>query len=113
MAPDARLYVVVDRTLAPGLQIAQAIHAARAFADRHPALEAAWFRASNTVAVLAARDEAHVRALLAEADGLGIPAAAFEEPDLHGRATAAAFAPVALAARLCRGLPPALAGTDR
>lgn len=52
-----KLYVIVRADLSPGLQIAQAAHAARAFHAEHPALEAAWYAASNTLAVLSVQDE--------------------------------------------------------
>lgn len=108
MSAAAALFVVVDGTLAPGLQIAQAIHAKDEFTRAHPALEAAWAATSNTLAVLAAAGEAELHALVAHADIVDVPRSVFEEPDLDGRLTAVALAPGAAAARLVRGLPPAL-----
>lgn len=52
-----KLYVVVRDDLPPGLQIAQAIHACRAFHADHPAVETAWHTTSNTIAVLSVPDE--------------------------------------------------------
>jgi hypothetical protein len=109
MEPGAKLYVVVDGTLAPGMQLSQSIHAARAFAAAHPALEADWFAASNTVAVLAARGERALLRLAADAAAFDVPCATFDEPDLSGRTTALALAPGPVAARLVRALPLALA----
>jgi len=103
-----RLYVVVDGTLAPGLQIAQAIHAARAFAAEHPEIEAAWFERSNTVAVLAVDGERSVIRVANEAAALDVPHSTFDEPDLLGRMTAIALAPGYLSERIVRGLKPAL-----
>lgn len=106
--PAAKLFVVVDSTLAPGLQIAQAIHAARAFAAEHPDLEADWFDRSNTVAVLTLAGERALLKLANAAAALDVPCATFEEPDLLGRTTALALAPGPTSARLVRALPLAL-----
>lgn len=103
-----RLYVVLDGTLPPGLQLSQALHAARAFAAAHPEREAAWYARSNTVAVLSAADGDALAALAQQARALDVPLATFREPDLGGRLTAIAVGPGADAGRLCRGLPLAL-----
>jgi homospermidine synthase len=49
-----RLRIVTRADLAPGLQIAQAVHAALAWQAEHPGLGATWMATSNTVAVLVA-----------------------------------------------------------
>lgn len=49
-----RLRIVVRGDLPPGLQAAQAVHAAMAWQAEHPARAAAWMRDSNTVAILEA-----------------------------------------------------------
>lgn len=97
-----RLYLVVRADLPVGLQMAQVTHAHRAFVHEHSTLEEAWYRSSNTVAVLAARDEQHLLTLRERALRAGIPCAAFREPDLDDAMTALALAPAAK--RLCRGL---------
>lgn len=107
MKRDAKLYVVVDRALAPGLQISQAMHAAHAFAAQHPACEAEWYATSNTLAVLSAPGDVLV-ALEHQARALGVRAAPFFEVDLDEQLTAIALEPGELSARLCRGLLPAL-----
>lgn len=79
---DLRLYVVVRADLPPGAQAVQAAHAMREFAAEYPRLEAAWHEKSNTLVVLAAKDE---RDLYEWAIHLGermIPVAMFREPDL-------------------------------
>lgn len=75
---ESKIYVLVRSDLAPGLQLAQAVHAATAFALAHPE------RASSTpnVVVLAVPDEA---ALLSFADSAGV---VFREPDVGDEATA-------------------------
>lgn len=103
-----RLYVVVDGSLAPGLQIAQAIHAKDEFTRAHPAAERAWGERSNTIAVLAVVDGRALRALLARCVEWDVAHARFDEPDLGGATTAVALAPGPLSARLVRGLKPAL-----
>jgi aspartokinase-like uncharacterized kinase len=103
-----KLYLVGRVDLPPAQQAVQMAHAARAYADRHPELEQAWFTTSNTLAMLTVADEAELRALALRADVEGIPFATFHEPDLAGQLTALALSHRAL--RLVRHLPRALGG---
>lgn len=87
------LYIVVDDALLPGQQIAQSIHAARAFQAAHHDVELAWFEISNTIAVLrGARGD--IAYLTGMAELLDIPFATFCEPDLGNRVTAVALLPI-------------------
>lgn len=104
----ARLYVVVDGTLPPGLQIAQAIHAKDEFTREHPHAEQEWARTSNTISVLQVAGEQALRGVIDAASTLDVPHSFFEEPDLDGRVTAVALAPTMMSARIVRGLKPAL-----
>ena len=52
-----KLYLVTRADLPPGVQAVQAAHAMREFVDLYPEAEAAWYRESNTLALLAAPDE--------------------------------------------------------
>lgn len=108
MKPGDKLYVIVRADLPPGLQIAQAIHAQREYAAQHAESERAWYRASNTVAVLAVADELHLRRLIAQAGFEGAKTAVFHEPDRADEMTAAVVEPGPLGHRLCRKLPLAL-----
>lgn len=79
---ETKLYVLIRDDLPPGLQLAQAVHAATAFALAHPDL------ASSTpnVVVLAVADEP---ALLAHVHAGGRrPGVVFREPDIGDEATA-------------------------
>jgi len=49
-----RLRIITRADLAPGLQAAQAVHAALAWQLEHPEACAAWMSTSNTVAILEA-----------------------------------------------------------
>lgn len=69
---DAKLYVLVRNDLAPGLQMAQAVHAATAFVHLHPDL----YLATPNVVVLSVPDE---ESLIAHATPDGV---LFREPDL-------------------------------
>lgn len=109
-----KLYLVVREDLPPGLVAAQAVHASRLFVAEHTALEAAWYEASNTVALLGVPDESSLAALALCARTRGIAASLYNEPDLDGSLTAIALAPPAkkLVARLVpafRGVPADLA----
>lgn len=103
-----RLYVVVDGSLAPGLQIAQAIHAKDEFTRAYPDVEREWARTSNTISVLAIGNEAALDALADRCAVMDVRCARFTEVDLDNRLTAIAIEPGYTSERLVRGLKPAL-----
>lgn len=72
----------------------------------HPAVDKAWFEASNTLAFLAVRDEQALGVLKRRAIDRAVPVAAFHEPDRGGELTAIAIGPDGK--KLTRGLPLAL-----
>lgn len=111
VAPDAKFYVAVRGDLAPGLQLAQALHVIDAFREAHPAVYAAWKARSNRIVVVATPDPLGLAALDAKACARGVPAVRFEDADLPAaqRWTALALAPVPAATKITRGLPLALA----
>ena len=94
--------------LAPGTQTCQAIHAAFDFSVTFPDLTARWHSASNTIVVLAVRDELALSWLCADADTAGLRIVRVHEPDLDGALTAVAIEPAG--AGLVRGVRLALAG---
>lgn len=111
-----RLYIAVRSDIPPGLQIAQACHAARAFTLEHPSADV-----GENLVVLASESEAELRELAERLSPL--PTTRFFEPDLQGELTAIAFPgegaravsslPLALRARATltvSGLPSADAG---
>jgi peptidyl-tRNA hydrolase len=55
------LFIVVRKDLPPGLQTAQAVHAAFLFASEHPEAMAKWHEESNFVVVLTITNEASLR----------------------------------------------------
>lgn len=83
-----RLYVVVRSDLPPGLQMAQACHAARAFAVENP-----WAndKAGENLVVLSVPNELELWRLTARVSERDIMLTLFREPDLGGALTAAAF----------------------
>lgn len=89
-----KLYVVVRADLAPGLQAAQACHAAMEFVvARHPDLGRAWHRGSNNLVLLQVPDGAALRDLARQAGRHRIACAEFFEPDLDYAMTAIALGP--------------------
>lgn len=78
-----RLYVVVRKDLPAGLQLAQAVHAGRAFPD--PVSN------DENVVVLHAKDEAELHRLACYADMRGYRYALFCEPDIGNEITAVSF----------------------
>ncbi|WP_069164794.1 hypothetical protein [Nocardia altamirensis] len=95
--------------LAPGIQVAQAAHAALDFAIAHPDLVVDWHTTSNVLVVLAAPDELSLGWLCTDGAAAGHRLVRVNEPDLDGALTAAAFEPAAR--RLVADLP--LACTER
>jgi len=100
------LYLVTRANLAPGTQACQAAHAALDFAVIYPDLVGDWHASSNTLVILAARDELELAWLCRDAESADLRTVRFHEPDLAGALTAAAFEPAA--ARLLRAFPLAL-----
>lgn len=90
-----RLYVIVRQDLSPGLQAAQAVHAAIGFALKHPGLLA------ETVILVGVPCEPDLEEVLRWLTGRAH--FAVREPDLSGSLTAIAVEPAA--GDLCRGLP--------
>lgn len=87
------------------------MHAALDFTFEHPAVARDWHKASNTLVVLAARDELALLWLAADAADAGYAHTMFREPDLGDALTAVALEPAAH--RLVRKLPLALSERAR
>lgn len=92
----------------PGLQIAQAVHAAFAFQHDHPQITADWLKVSNYLVIVSVPDEGALLDLITAASHRGVLRTAVREPDLENGVTAVALAPGTLAGRLCANLPLAL-----
>ena len=90
MDSDAKLYVIVDEALSPGLKIAQGIHAAFAFRAAHPGLTDEWFVDSNNIVVLQHHD---VPGIEHDIRSLGYRTAVFREPDVGDAITGIAVEP--------------------
>jgi hypothetical protein len=86
------------------------VHAAFDFAVAFPALTCEWHGASNTLVVLAVRDELELTWLCHDATAAGFRIVQVHEPDLAGALTAVALEPSA--ARLVRRLPLAFASVS-
>lgn len=82
------------------------MHAALDFTFEHPAVAAHWHEVSNTIVLLAVRDELALMWLADDAADAGYAHTKFHEPDLDGAFTAVALEPAAC--RLVRKFPLAL-----
>lgn len=83
--------MLVRQDLPPGLQIAQAVHAAFEFAHQHPDATTTWLEDSNYIVILSVPDEATLiehHTAASEA-----PTTLVREPDIGDEATALAIGP--------------------
>lgn len=101
-----KLYIAVRADIPPGLQTAQACHAAFQFYDEHPAVTREWIKTSNFIVIVNVESETQLLDLLADARmGRNLVASAVNEPDLGDEYTAIAIEPGQSAAELCASLP--------
>lgn len=106
------MYIVVRSDLSPGLQAAQAVHAAFKFAHRHSNLVGQWITESNFLVIVAVPDEDSLWAFAEEAFKRNIVRVNVTEPDLDNELTAVALAPGNAAKKLCANLPLAMKQVD-
>ncbi len=88
-----KLYIVTRQDLRPGSQIAQALHAFREFIADHSELENDWYKNSNYIAILAAKNEEELVKLIQRMEKKKIRFSVFREPDLDNEITAVAIEP--------------------
>lgn len=100
--------MVTRSDLTPGLQAAQAVHAAFQFSMAHPEIVSEWVSSSNFLVVVAVEDEDSLLNLAATAIERGLVIQVVREPDLDDAVTAIAIEPGDPARRLCSALPLAL-----
>jgi peptidyl-tRNA hydrolase len=101
-----KLYLVTREDLSQKQQAVQTAHALREFVEHYPKEDREWYEKSNTLVLLATRDEATLKELLEKARAKRVPVAPFHEPDRNHELTAIALGPKGKA--LCRRLPLAL-----
>lgn len=99
-----KLTIIVAACLPFGLQATQAMHAARQFAEEHPAVERRWFEESNTLVLLSVADGQALTDLYSAARCKGIKGSVFRDSDLGDEVTAIALEPSDGTRRLCRAL---------
>lgn len=92
----------------PGLQAAQAVHAALEYSVKHPETISRWAASSNYLVIVAVPDEASLVRLTQRAHEASLEHHLVHEPDVDNEATALALEPGEKARRLCASLPLAL-----
>lgn len=108
----SRLYIAVRADLPPGLQLAQSVHAAFAYAEDCPDLVHRWITDSNYLVIVSVPDEDALLDLISAAARKGIGHVAVREPDINDEVTACVFTPGEAARRFCSSLPLALRDTS-
>ncbi|QZE10426.1 peptidyl tRNA hydrolase [Mycobacterium phage ScoobyDoobyDoo] len=97
-----KLYIAVRADLPPGLQTAQACHAAFQFAHEHPEVTRDWIVNSNFIVVVNVDDENQLLELATEASlAHRLAVTKVIEPDLGDEYTAVAIEPGQTASALC------------
>ena len=104
MKKGDKLYVVVRKDLKPGIQLAQALHAALHFAADYNIMFQKWMNVSDYICVLHIDNEEELQKLLNKAHGKGITCASFREPDLDDALTAICLEPGNRSKSLCKNL---------
>lgn len=94
--------------MTPGLQAAQAVHAATQFFSEWPTMANGWLHESNFLVIVSVPDEPALERMAAEAATEGMAISIVTEPDLGDTVTALAFEPGHAARRICAQLPLAL-----
>lgn len=89
----AKLYIVVRQDLPPAQRMVQACHAVAEFSALYPEVSDWWFHRSNHIAVLGARDYAHLRDVARAAIEKRLHIAFVNEPDIGNQLTAIALTP--------------------
>lgn len=96
--------------LSAGYQAAQSVHVMAEFALNYPDTAHTWYKNSNSLIILEAKNAQELSELQEKAISRGITVQEFREPDLGDEITALAFAPSANTRKLLSNLP--LAGKN-
>lgn len=88
-----------------GYKAVQSTHAAINFIFEYPARAGPWFKNSNTLVQLEARNEEHLRKLIRECQKKGVCHTVFREPDIGNQITALALEPSPTTRKLVAHLP--------
>ena len=100
--------MAVRGDLAPGQQLAQAVHSAFEFAVDFPTLTEVWRRHSNYLVIVAVPDEAALLSLANRAAEADLRHTVVREPDYGNTVTATVLEPGTAASKLCSQFPLAL-----
>lgn len=100
-----KLYIITHSGLSPQYQMPQAAHAVTQFIMDYPERAREWFKVSNTLVILATKDEQSLHKLTQKLDLHGLKYSKFFEPDVGNALTAIAIVPSPHAKRLCSSIP--------
>lgn len=100
-----KLYIITHQELAPPYQLPQAVHAMAQFANDFFNEYRKWFSTSNTVVILAAKDEQSLHKLTQKLDMNGLKYSKFFEPDIGNALTSIAIVPSPYVKKYCSSLP--------
>lgn len=93
------------KDLTPGYQAAQSTHAAINFIFEYPDRAGPWFKYSNTLVELEAKDERHLEQLIEKCHKRGLKHTVFIEPDIGNQITAICIEPSEQTQKVVANLP--------
>lgn len=88
-----KIYIVTRRDLPIGQQAAQSVHGIREFIEAYPEIDKSWYSNSNTIVILAVKNEEELINIANKAKSQNMSCALFKEPDLQDQVTVATFGP--------------------
>ena len=95
------MYIVTRNDISLQYQIPQVTHAAIQFANDYPLEQEKWFKESNTVVILAAKDIKQLKQFENSLKEKNIKFSSFYEPDIGNELTAIAIVPSEQSKKLC------------
>ena len=105
MQVSEKLYVITRNDLTPQYQTPQAMHAALDLAAKHTEEFLHWQKTSNTIVVLACKNEEELKKFAEKVISKGFQVVVFQEPDLENQVTSISIVPKEGVKKVCSGLP--------
>lgn len=100
-----KLTVITRSDIDPGYQATQSVHAGIQFIFEHPDRAGPWYKDSNYLALLSAKDENHLKEIILDCHKHNIKHSVFTEPDIDNQITSVAIEPGEKTRKITSRLP--------